>query len=63
MLLSMSGYFTDNKNKPYEFDAVGDVGEFEKKKVAPIDLTVKLVRENGIVIDFTSAGIIIGVGY
>jgi len=61
-ILFMSGNFIDKKGKLYEFDATGDVGEFEKKKKVPIDLTVQLVRENGIVIDFTSAGILIDGG-
>ena len=61
-VLLMSGKFIDKKGNPYEFDATGVVGEFEKR-AAPIDLTVKLVEENETQIDFTSAGIMIGVGY
>ena len=60
-MLSMSGYFTDNKNKPYEFNAIGAVEKFDKK-AAPINLTIHIVGENGIQIESTSAGVFIFVG-
>gem|GEM_PF-4492271 len=57
-ILTMTGNLVDENSLGYSFDAIGDISAPKNDK-AKIDFTIRLVNENGIVIDATGTGIII----
>ena len=56
--LHLTGIVKDQNGNPWSLDVIGDNVVQQKKGKFTIDLTMKLVAENGIVIDHTSEGVL-----